>query len=172
MTNNIYEMENKILRTLLKNVSSTSLTSYVWKLSHQVVEHMIITSHFINTTWKLQNRVMSLLKVPAPRCGTDVIDAIFMCLKAQGIENNFFQFQFFSSFFDKLFSVLVDNASYNDLFLRICPSNLDTNHYKKYCWLKLKYICFSYPSLQSLKYGISTNPTPMQKTYTKTSTLF
>jgi hypothetical protein len=51
------------------------------------------------------------VKVPAPRRGIDVPDAIYKCLKTWGIEN-------------KVFSVPIDNASYNDSFLRSLKDNL------------------------------------------------
>ncbi|XP_051150502.1 zinc finger BED domain-containing protein RICESLEEPER 2-like [Andrographis paniculata] len=101
----IYEAERKALKELLKSVSKISLTTDMWKSSHQVIEYMVITGHFIDSGWKLQKRILSFVKVPAPRRGIDVANAIFKCLKAWGIE-------------DKVFSISVDNASYNDSCLR------------------------------------------------------
>ena len=72
---------------------------------------MVITGHFIDAGWNLQKRVLSFVKVPAPRRGIDVADAIFKCLKAWGIEN-------------KVFSVSVDNASYNDSCLRALKDSI------------------------------------------------
>lgn len=51
------------------------------------------------------------MKVPAPRRGIDVVDSIYKCLKTLGIEN-------------KIFSVFVDNASYNDSCLRYLKDDL------------------------------------------------
>ncbi|XP_025983800.1 zinc finger BED domain-containing protein RICESLEEPER 2-like [Glycine soja] len=48
----------------------------MWKSNHQVVEYIVITGHFIDAGWNLQKRVLSFMKVPAPRCGIDVADAI------------------------------------------------------------------------------------------------
>ena len=53
----------------------------MWKSSHQVVEYMVITGHFIDVGWNLQKRVLSFVKVPTPRHGIDVANAIFKCLK-------------------------------------------------------------------------------------------
>lgn len=107
----IYEAEKKTLKAELKSVSKISLTTDMWKSSHQVAEYMVITGHFIDAGWKLQKRVLSFVKVPAPRHGVDVADAIFKCLKSWGIEN-------------KVFSISVDNASYNDSCLRNLKENL------------------------------------------------
>lgn len=111
----IYEAEKKALKAELKTVSKISLTTDMWKSSHQVVEYMVITGHFIDVEWKLQKRVLSFVKVPAPRRGVDVADAIFKCLKSWEIEN-------------KVFSVSVDNASYNDSCLRILKDNLSLSN--------------------------------------------
>ncbi|KAG5054654.1 hypothetical protein GLYMA_03G093900v4 [Glycine max] len=84
---------------------------YMWKSNHQVVEYIVITGHFIDAGWNLQKRVLSFMKVPAPRCGIDVADAICKCLKTWGIEN-------------KVFSISMDNASYNDLCIRSLKENI------------------------------------------------
>ncbi|XP_073098901.1 zinc finger BED domain-containing protein RICESLEEPER 2-like [Elaeis guineensis] len=107
----IYEAEKKKLKALLKSVNKISITTDMWKSSHQVAEYMVITGHFIDGGWSLQKRVLSFVKVPAPRRGVDMADAIFKCLKAWGIEN-------------KVFSVFVDNASYNDSCIRNLKENL------------------------------------------------
>ncbi|XP_073224924.1 zinc finger BED domain-containing protein RICESLEEPER 2-like [Cicer arietinum] len=107
----IFDMEKKILKKFLESVSKISLTIDMWKSSHQVVEYMVIMGHFINAGWNLQKRVLSFVKVSPLRCGIDVADAIYKCLKTWGIEN-------------KVFSVSVDNASYNDSCLRYLKDNL------------------------------------------------
>ena len=77
-------MEKKTLKKFLKSVSKIILTTNMWKSSHQVVEYMVITGHFIDARWNLQKRVLSFVKVPAPRRGIDVADSIFKCLKTWG----------------------------------------------------------------------------------------
>ncbi|KAF1867965.1 hypothetical protein Lal_00042433 [Lupinus albus] len=61
--------------------------------------------------WKLQKRVLSFVKVLAPRRGVDVADVIFKCLKSWGID-------------EKVFSVSIDNASYNDSCLKTLEENI------------------------------------------------
>lgn len=107
----LYEAEKKHLKSLLMGVSKISLTTDMWRSNHQVDEYMVITGHFIDAEWKLQKRVLNFVNVPAPRRGIDVADAIFKCLKAWGIEN-------------KVFSVSVDNAAYNDTCLQNLKENL------------------------------------------------
>lgn len=50
---------------------------------------------------RLQNRVLSFVHVPPPRTGLIIADGIYKCLKNWEIEG-------------KIFSISVDNASYND----------------------------------------------------------
>jgi hypothetical protein len=107
----LFQKEKKILKQQLESVSKISLTTDMWKSSHQVIEYMVITGHFIDMEWNLQKRVLSFVNVPAPRRGIDVADAIYKCLKSWGIEN-------------KVFSISVDNASYNDSCLRCLKENL------------------------------------------------
>ncbi|XP_061355000.1 zinc finger BED domain-containing protein RICESLEEPER 2-like [Gastrolobium bilobum] len=95
-------------------VNKISITTDMWKSNHQIAEYMVITCHFIDSEWKLQKRVLSFVKVPPPRRGVDVADAILKCLQLWGIEN-------------KVFSVSVDNAAYNDVCIRTMKSTLSRN---------------------------------------------
>jgi len=44
----LFENEKKMLKKRLESVIKISLITYKWKSSHQVVEYMIITEHFID----------------------------------------------------------------------------------------------------------------------------
>jgi len=56
----------------------------------------------------------SFVHVPLPRRGVDIANAMHKCLKDWGIEN-------------KVFTMSVDNTSYNDDCLRILKKNLSRN---------------------------------------------
>ncbi|KAL4568270.1 hypothetical protein LXL04_023878 [Taraxacum kok-saghyz] len=101
----IHDHEKRRLKALLKSVSKISLTTYCWKSTHQKIEYMVITGHFIDQNWRLQKRVLSFVHVPPPRTGIDISDAIYKCLKEWEIE-------------DKIFTISVDNAAYNDKALK------------------------------------------------------
>ncbi|XP_019163589.1 PREDICTED: zinc finger BED domain-containing protein RICESLEEPER 2-like [Ipomoea nil] len=107
----LYEAEKNTLKRILNNVSKVSITTDMWKSSHQVVEYMVVTGYFVDASWNLQKRVLNFVKVPPPRRGTDIANAIFKCLRGWGIEN-------------KIFSVTVDNASYNDSCVRSLKENM------------------------------------------------
>ncbi|CAH1416278.1 unnamed protein product [Lactuca virosa] len=70
----IYEHEKKTLTALTKAASKISLTTDCWKSSHQKIEYMVITGHFIDHNWRLQKRVLSFVHVPPPRTGLDIDD--------------------------------------------------------------------------------------------------
>ncbi|KAL4564893.1 hypothetical protein LXL04_028969 [Taraxacum kok-saghyz] len=102
----IYDHEKKRLKALLKSVSKISLTTDCWKSTHQKIEYMVVTGHFIDQNWRLQKHVLSFVHVPPPRGGNDIADAIYKCLKEWEIE-------------EKIFTISVDNnASYNDKALK------------------------------------------------------
>ncbi|XP_071694326.1 zinc finger BED domain-containing protein RICESLEEPER 2-like [Rutidosis leptorrhynchoides] len=106
----VYEHERKRLKALTKTTSTISLTTDCWKSSHQRIEYMVITGHFIDYKWRLHKRVLNFVHVPPPRTGRDIADGIYKCLKDWGIE-------------DKVFSISVDNASYNDRVVETLRKN-------------------------------------------------
>lgn len=91
---------------MLKNVNKISLTNDMWKSSNQKIEYMVITVHFVDTDRKLQKRVISFVHRPPPLRGINIADGIYKCLKDWGIEN-------------KVYTISVDNASKNDVAIRI-----------------------------------------------------
>lgn len=101
----VYEHEKKKLKALTKAASKICLTTDCWKSSHQKIEYMVITAHFIDQNWRLQKRVLSFVHVPPPRTGLDIADGIYKCLQEWEIE-------------DKIFTISVDNAACNDRALR------------------------------------------------------
>ncbi|XP_039141281.1 zinc finger BED domain-containing protein RICESLEEPER 2-like [Dioscorea cayenensis subsp. rotundata] len=67
---------------------------------------MVLTAHFIDHNWRLQKRVINFVRLPPPRRGVEIADGIFKCLKEWEIKN-------------KVFTISVDNASSNDVAIRI-----------------------------------------------------
>ena len=99
-----YELEKKKLMSLLKGVSKISITTDLWK-SNQKIQYMVVTGHFIDFNWVLQKRVLNFCNVPPPHTGVIIADALNKCFNEWGIEN-------------KICSITVDNASYNDVCVR------------------------------------------------------
>ncbi|GKC81577.1 zinc finger BED domain-containing protein RICESLEEPER 2-like protein, partial [Tanacetum coccineum] len=106
----VYEHEKKKLKALTNALSNISLTTDCWRSSHQKIEYMVITGHFIDQNWRLQKRVLSFVHVPPPRTALDIADGIYKCLKEWEIEG-------------KIFSISVDNAAYNDKVVKTLKTN-------------------------------------------------
>ena len=75
---------------------------------------MVLTAYFIDCNWRLQKRVISFVHIPSSRRGVEIADCIFKCLKEWGIEN-------------KVFTISVDNASSNDVAMRILKDTFSRN---------------------------------------------
>ncbi|CAN1148751.1 Zinc finger BED domain-containing protein RICESLEEPER 2, partial [Linum perenne] len=99
-----YEIFKKKIVHLLKNVRRLSLTTDMWK-SNQTIEYMVLTCHFVDKDWKLQKRILNFVGVPPPHSGILVADALLKCLVVWDVEK-------------KVWSITVDNASYNDVAAR------------------------------------------------------
>ncbi|KAK8916160.1 hypothetical protein KSP39_PZI022402 [Platanthera zijinensis] len=106
----IYNNEKAKLKRLLDATSKMSLTTDLWKSKNQKMEYMVITVHFIDSTWKLQKRVLSFVHVPPPRRGIDICNAIYNCLMGWGVEH-------------KIMSISMDNASANDVAMQHLKRN-------------------------------------------------
>ncbi|KAA8534713.1 hypothetical protein F0562_032230 [Nyssa sinensis] len=105
-----YEIEKKKLKTLFKSINKVNITTYMWKSSNQKIGYMVVTGHFIDSDWNLQKRVLNFFHVPPPHSGVIVADALQKCFIEWGIE-------------DKVSTITVDNARYNDVALRILKDN-------------------------------------------------
>ncbi|OMO54906.1 putative Zinc finger, BED-type [Corchorus capsularis] len=101
----VYEVEKKKLKAVLKNVNKISLMTDLWKSSNQRIEYMVLTAHFIDSNWRLQKRIISFVHIPPPRRGVEIADCFYKCLQEWGIEN-------------KVYTISVDNAISNDVAIR------------------------------------------------------
>ncbi|KAF7150425.1 hypothetical protein RHSIM_Rhsim02G0121400 [Rhododendron simsii] len=100
-----YQVQKKKLKTSLKHVGRISITTDLWKSPGQRTQYMVATGHYVDEFWKLQKRVLSFCNVPPPHNGVIIFDALYKCLVDWEIEN-------------KVATISVDNASYNDVALK------------------------------------------------------
>lgn len=107
-----YEVEKKRLIGLLKTIDKINITTDVWK-SDQKIQYMVLTAHFLDSDWKLQKRVLNFVDV-LPHSGFAVYGALYKCLHEWGIEG-------------KICTITVDNASYNDLAVRLLQDSLSSH---------------------------------------------
>ncbi|XP_028053431.1 zinc finger BED domain-containing protein RICESLEEPER 2-like [Camellia sinensis] len=104
-----YDIQKKKLKALMKNVNRINITIDLWKLGKKI-QYMVITAHFVDDDWQLQKRVLNFCNVPPPQIGVIIADALHKCLVEWGIEN-------------MVATITVDNASYNDVALRVLKEN-------------------------------------------------
>ncbi|KAG8650730.1 hypothetical protein MANES_07G068232v8 [Manihot esculenta] len=105
-----YEIEKKKVKALLKDTDKVSVTMDLWK-SGQHISYMVVTAHFVDSEWKLQKRTLNFCDVPPPHTGVVICDVLQKCLVEWGIE-------------DKVWTISVDNVSYNDVAVRMLKDNL------------------------------------------------
>ncbi|KAL8548206.1 hypothetical protein ACS0TY_007504 [Phlomoides rotata] len=103
-------MEKKKVMKALNGVNRVSVTTDLWK-SDQKISYMVVTCHFVDSNYHLQKRVLNFYDVPPPHSGVCISDALHKCLVEWGIEN-------------KIWTITVDNASYNDVAIRTLKGSL------------------------------------------------
>ncbi|XP_030970702.1 zinc finger BED domain-containing protein RICESLEEPER 2-like [Quercus lobata] len=106
----IYKRERENLKRALELVpGKICLTSDLWK-SSTTDEYMVLTAHYIDANWELQMRVLCFSHTPPPRSGKILGERLFNILKEWGIEK-------------KVFTITLDNASYNDTLVNSLKKN-------------------------------------------------
>ena len=90
---------------MLGSVNRVSLTADFWK-SGQKIGYMCLPCHFVDSSWKLQKRIINFCDVPPSHSGVVISDAIFKSLLDWGLEN-------------KVCTITLDNANNNDAAVRI-----------------------------------------------------
>uniref|UniRef100_A0A8I6WYN8 Uncharacterized protein n=1 Tax=Hordeum vulgare subsp. vulgare TaxID=112509 RepID=A0A8I6WYN8_HORVV len=96
----VYKKEKEVLKSVLRGVSSISLTTDLWT-SNQTLSYMCVVAHYIDDNWKIQTRVLGFLELDPPHTGIVIADALYACVTDWNIET-------------KVMSITLDNASNND----------------------------------------------------------
>uniref|UniRef100_A0A1D1ZIX9 Putative AC transposase n=1 Tax=Anthurium amnicola TaxID=1678845 RepID=A0A1D1ZIX9_9ARAE len=106
----IFEEEKAKLKSLLHDHSyRICLTTDMWT-SNQTLGYLCLTAHFIDNEWKMQKRILNFTMVPSPHTGGELADVILNCLVEWNIE--------------KLCTITLDNASYNDVLVNFLKYDL------------------------------------------------
>ena len=103
----VYDFEKKKLKALLKMVDRISLTTDLWRSGPQMIEYMVLTTHFVDLDWKLQKRVLNFVHLPPPRKGANIADCILTCLREWEIENKVSVLIFFFYTYISIFLVVI-----------------------------------------------------------------
>uniref|UniRef100_A0A8I6YPD9 Uncharacterized protein n=1 Tax=Hordeum vulgare subsp. vulgare TaxID=112509 RepID=A0A8I6YPD9_HORVV len=56
----VYKKEKEVLKSVLRGVSSISLTTGLWT-SNQTLSYMCVVAHYIDDNWKMQTHVLGFL---------------------------------------------------------------------------------------------------------------
>ncbi|TYI73207.1 hypothetical protein E1A91_D07G115200v1 [Gossypium mustelinum] len=95
---------DRVKEELAKAPGLICLTSDNWNLEHTNDEYICITAHWVDKDWKLQKRIIRFRALFPPYDGLNIADELVLCLSQWGIDK-------------KIFSITLDNASYNDVML-------------------------------------------------------
>ncbi|KAI8538956.1 hypothetical protein RHMOL_Rhmol09G0143500 [Rhododendron molle] len=117
---NVSEIEKSKLYSFLDELScKMTLTTNIWTSDHQNFGYICLTAHFITDNWELKKKILAFKKIEYPHDG----ETLFRFIKDLILEWNIDK---------KLFSMVVDNATSNDVMVRLLKS-----------WLKEKSLLFS-----------------------------
>ncbi|TYG65856.1 hypothetical protein ES288_D06G220600v1 [Gossypium darwinii] len=89
---------------LAKTPGLICLTSDNWNSEHTNDEYICVTAHWVDKDWKLQKRIIRFRALFPPYDGLNIADELVLCLSQWGIDK-------------KIFSITLDNASYNDVMV-------------------------------------------------------
>ncbi|MBA0668064.1 hypothetical protein Goklo_001032, partial [Gossypium klotzschianum] len=87
---------------LAKTPGLICITSNNWNSWHTNDEYICITAHWVAKDWKLQKRIIRFRALFSPYNGLNIANELVLCLYQWGIDK-------------KIFSITLDNASYNDV---------------------------------------------------------
>ncbi|TYG49799.1 hypothetical protein ES288_D10G123200v1 [Gossypium darwinii] len=90
------------------------LTSDNWNSEHSNDEYICIIAHWVDKDWKLQKRIIRFRALFPPYDGLNIVDELVLCLSQWGIDK-------------KIFSITLDNASYNDVMVSCLKNRFRAN---------------------------------------------
>ena len=98
----MYKREKERMKSVLTSVPNrVCLTSDLWTFI-AIDGYICVTAHFIDANWILPKRVLNFCFTPPPHNGVSLFEKVYKLLSMWGIEN-------------KIFCVMLDNASSNDI---------------------------------------------------------
>ncbi|KAF7827091.1 zinc finger BED domain-containing protein RICESLEEPER 2-like [Senna tora] len=110
-----YKKEKEVVKSELSEVvGSISLTTDNWRSEHTMDEYICVTAHWIDANWKLHKKIIWFKDLMPHFDGISIADEVALCLREWGIDN-------------KIFSITLDNASYNDVMVNSLKQRLSIN---------------------------------------------
>lgn len=74
------------IKKLLNDANRVSITTDLWTSDQQVIQYMVMTCHFVDSTLSLQKRILNFLDVPPPHTALVISDVLHKCLVEWEIE--------------------------------------------------------------------------------------
>ncbi|TYH95344.1 hypothetical protein ES332_A12G100100v1 [Gossypium tomentosum] len=105
---------DRVKEELAKAPGLICLTSNNWNSEHTNDEYICITAHWVDKDWKLQKRIVRFRALFPPYDGLNIADELVLCLSQWGIDK-------------KIFSITLDNASYNDVMVSCLKNHFCAN---------------------------------------------
>jgi hypothetical protein len=93
------EQRSVLVKSLLPDASSVSLTSDIWS-GNTKEDYISVVAHYVNADWELQKKVIGLRLIEAKHTGANIADCIANVVEEFDLIN-------------KVFAVTLDNASSN-----------------------------------------------------------
>ncbi|KAK9279226.1 hypothetical protein L1049_012904 [Liquidambar formosana] len=107
----IYSKEKEKLKHALESIPSRiCLTSDLWS-SLTTDGYMTLTAHYVDGSWDLQKRILNFRHTPSPHNGSILAEKVTSLLKERVFEK-------------KIFTITLDNASYNDGLVGVVKDHL------------------------------------------------
>lgn len=127
---NLYGMEKSKLYSFLDEIScKITLTIDIWTSDHQNFGYICLTAHYITDDWELKKKILAFKKIEYPHDG----ETLFRFIKDLILEWNIDK---------KLFSMVVDNATSNDVMVRLLRTWLKEKSLLCACvWMGLYFMC-------------------------------
>ena len=103
----LYEQENDKLYNFLDSINcKITLTTDLWTSEHQNFAYICLTAHYVDNDWELNKKILAYKHIEYPHDG----ETLFRFISDLILEWNLDK---------KLCSMVVDNASSNDVMVRL-----------------------------------------------------
>ncbi|KAH1265815.1 Zinc finger BED domain-containing protein RICESLEEPER 2 [Glycine max] len=99
------------MKLLDTNEGRIAITSYMWTASNQKKWYMVVTAHYIDSSWTLQSHILRFIYVPSPHTSERLCNALVECLLDWNIDT-------------KLSTITLDNCSTNDCMIKKIKNKL------------------------------------------------
>jgi len=111
-----FEIEKaKLIDVFAKHNGQVCLTADLWSSRSTVTGYICVTSHYIDESWRLNNKILAFCDLKPPHNGEEIAKKVYDCLKEWGLEK-------------KILTITLDNASANTSMQTILKHRLQSGN--------------------------------------------